>query len=403
MKKLLLIIAIAFLTPHLVHADYSYVARWEWVVDEEKGERWQAPYGDNVGAIDLRSVPQMSVKGGEGGWGLFTYKEPKDIKGAVEMTDQDALNYAWSSLTTYSDPDGITAPKTLMPDNKSNLSMRIGDAQRTEKFDIKTDPLKDKVLEVIQSEYKQIDSLEVRRKVLGANMIKYGVSDHTIFLPKFALDEGWEKPTTVIKDDFTDTANINLTAHTASGSGGGWAWASVSGNMNIGTSGTNATSTFDTPVYRAESDLSSSDMYVQLDDNGSGSNRFGVVMIRFSSSVNTHYEGGHNGNGSDGVTKVIAGVATSLSSCTSVSGAGTLYFSAVGSTLTYKFNGTTCSTITDTSITGNTRGGIGMGSPRPQRTLDNFEAGDIITSSTNITPEVKLPGRIFLWGRIFTK
>lgn len=380
MKKLLFTLAI-FLTPLFAHADYSYLAQWEWVSDEQ-GDRWQAPYGDNVGAIDMRSVAQMSKKGGFGGWGLFTYTEPKDINGAVAMTDKEALNYAWASLTVYADPDGITAPKPLMPDEKLEMKIQIGDEVRVEKFENQTSLMKGKILAVIQNDYLAIESKETRRKVLGANMIKFRTDDHTIFLPKFALDEGWEMPTTIIGDNFTDTNGLILSSHTASGPYGGWSWTNVSGNFYIGFGGTSATSSDATVLARAEIDLSSSDMYAQVYDSGNGANRYRNIRVRWSSSINTMYSYVHNGSGTSALQKVIAGVNTTISSVSS-SGGGTIYISAVGSTIEARKNGVSLVIVTDTSVTGNLRAGIGgSGGARADRYLDDFLAEDIIASST---------------------
>lgn len=138
---------------------------------------------------------------------------------------------------------------------------------------------------------------------------------------------------------------------------------------------------------RAEHDLASSDHYCQADLlwNGATSNTAGV-LVRFSSSAATGYEGDGNRNGSvRRIVKVVAGGFTTLASEAFTPGASTWAFrlEASGSSLRLLVNGVEELAVTDTAITGNTRCGLRaqtVNTAGAYARWDNFQAGDLAVS-----------------------
>ena len=216
---------------------HIYLAQWEWITEEGQSF-WQCPGGDCSGTLDLRTIPEMSIAGGiPQGYGIFTYSSQQTIPAAtylgtdlnstlssqqkanikakfkITMTSQTPLDVMWDMLTKYSDPTGQTAPKPLMPNLKNELSIHFNNQKvRTETFDILTHPHKDKVISLIQQDYRKIrdESLsasigsnerDTYKRVLDYWKDRYRV-DYRLFIPSDLPDEGILPHKTVLKDDF---------------------------------------------------------------------------------------------------------------------------------------------------------------------------------------------------------
>ena len=188
----------------------------------------------------------------------------------------------------------------------------------------------------------------------------------------------------VIDDDF-GRANGSLGTATVGGVSQGWSWSVTSGGWGILSNAAANTSGAGHCNARADSDLATADHYAQANVT-LGASSDGGVFVRFAAAADTGYILLNDAT-NDVIYKNVAGSYTSLASAAQGSPAGALMRLEVsGSSLTGKRSGTTTVSTTDSSITGNLRGGIrafGGGVD----TVDNFQAGDL-SSGTSISGTV---------------
>ena len=243
-----------------------YLAQWEWFGDPDDFIYWRSPGGDCLGSLDLRSIPQLAKAGGTPeGWGLFVYDSPRSIIDSIylgELLDQPLKNsekntiksmfnlperptsttvrdLPWDLLTKYSDPTGLTAAKPLMPTASLDLELHLGGFSliRTEKFNINTHPHRDKVISLIQDDYRRARAEDIEvgqdhyKRVLDALEEKYKVS-YSVFIPPDLPDEGKLPHSTTLTDTFVETSDTNLPSHTATGPSGGFSWTRILGNTD---------------------------------------------------------------------------------------------------------------------------------------------------------------------------
>ena len=147
---------------------------------------------------------------------------------------------------------------------------------------------------------------------------------------------------------------------------------------------------------RYDSDVSSSDHWCQAVFSATtltSSNLRGGPLARFDSSAQTGYwaycEANDASNGLD-TFKVVAGVTTVLgtqSPTNTKSKPWTAKIDCAGSTISSYENGTQRSVVTDTAITGNTRGGIGgvMLTAGNTLTFDDWSVDDGIAAGGSIS------------------
>lgn len=388
----------------IVNEVYFYQAPWEWFCEREDFCYWQAPNGSSLGAIDLRSTPQMSQIGGTPqGVGIFTYSKPQVIENSVYLgTDKELVaSYVWDKLTIQADPTGISAPKPLQGRLGKNIELYIaGELVKSEPFN---DAHRQRTIDVFKADYEQNVKeypKETIEKWVGATMTEvYGeMSDEKALeiVPTKYHNQGklWRKPETTIGDTFTDTNGTDLASHTATGANGGFSWTevTVAGNMEVQSNHIqpNNSSSNEDRDYRAESDLSTDDMYAKATIGTTATSFDGAVDVRFSSSARTHYQS-EWGNTFFRISKFIAGSHTILQQNTSLShSAGDVMEVRVnGSTIQAFRNGVQVGTDqTDTDITGHLRSGLNMW--HGNGTWDDFEAGDLATA-------VNKKGKDIIW------
>jgi hypothetical protein len=194
---------------------------------------------------------------------------------------------------------------------------------------------------------------------------------------------GWPKDETPLPHQTTITDNFNRANQAQLGtSSEGWSWSALSGELDIVS---NTAQVITTPgVYRADSDLSSSDHYSQADTiarSALSSQGTAVFTRKDSSSTLTYYFGRLQGTGSDVVRlfKSIANVATQLGSdgAVTVSLPQSIKQTCNGSTISVDYAGVNKISLTDTSITTNTRTGLRIADNSVAASMDNFQASDL--------------------------
>lgn len=366
---------------------HYYRAKWEWFCEDGRCY-WRAPGGNNIGVVDLRSTTQSSKVGGAPeGFAVFAYSEPQDIPGAEYLgTDSSAVaDFVWTKLTTEADPTGKTAPKPLTGKLGKKVSLNIGGEKLIEE-DF-TEEHQRRTVAVFQADYR--DNVgkypkSLLQKWVGAKMKEiYGeMSDEkAVLLVPSEHRKGtlWKKPATTIGDTFVDTNGVNLESHTATGTGGGFSWSKVTGgqNMEIQSNRIQKDAGGNGDVdYRADSDLSTDDMYAKATVGTTSSDFDGAVDARFSSSDRTHYQVEY-GNGFYRIAKFVGGSRTVMQESGASNSAGDVVEIRVnGSTVQAFKNGSQIGTdVTDTEITGHLRAGLNAW--HEHTAWDTFEAGDL--------------------------
>ena len=372
---------------------HYYKARWEWFCEADRCY-WRAPGGNNIGAVDLRSNTEAGKSGGvPEGFAVFAYETTQVIAGAEYLgTDSSVVaDLIWTKLTTESDPTGKTAPKPLTGRLGKEVVLYLGGEKvKSEAFTLAH---RVRTVDVFQSDYREnagIYPKALLQKWVGAKMQEiYGeMSDENAnLLVPVEHRKGvlWKKPATTIGDTFVDTNGVALESHTATGTGGGFAWALVSGNgmaIQSNKAQRNATTGNGDRDYRADSDLSTDDMYAKATVGTTSSSFDCSVAVRFSASARTHYQT-EWGNGFRRISKFITGSHTILTSDGSANSVGDVLEVRVDTSTvkSYRNGAQVLTDQTDTSITGNLRAGVGIW--HEQTTWDDWSASDLSAAAVN--------------------
>ena len=378
-----------------MRVSYKYYLGPYTLVTEGDEQFWSPPEGFIV-SLDLRRFEQASnIK--DGGIGLFVMNDELDSNYQLigdghflDITSDLKLKDTFLSLIGYSPegddlsqlivdiitngsaPDWGSSVKSLLPVNGDKLQLSLfGHPSIYKEFIGPDDIYWDKVQAVIKDDYRKIFELSVDtktdtptdlyQKYLGALVEKYdlkGIDDWKLFVPNdlIADSEGPKIPSTTLTDNF-NRANANPIS-----ANGGVSWTEVNGtNMEI--SSNEAFWNAGTTYGRYESDLSTDDMYVQSSVTALGSAVQAQVLARYASAADTCYVGRLRNDSflKWQIWKRVAGVMTKIaeSNGTLPSIPTTHKLEVDASTLQYTVNSVIrLGPLTDTSITGNTRGGL---------------------------------------------
>lgn len=446
MRKLFISILLVVILCGICQADtsknyYYYLGAWVLDTDEATQEKfWRAP-NNTIAMVDLRTMSQMGQSKDIEGVGFFATTQELDesylylgygyisnvliddkikdswyLKTGYRPEGTTLLDLLWNQLTDGSDPLGTTTVKSLMPDSKLDLVLSLGGHSivKKEKFDIKTHPHKEKVKSVLQNNFKKLkeesnllkDKIK-KDKIKDGKILKqadhylrvldmwgeqYKVSDpENYFIPEDLEKEKAIPHETAYTEDWNCSNSTNINCDQAT-------WEEVSGdsliyNNRISNNGYNNTST----VFRLNSDVSSTNMYGQSVFYTNGSNNVFRIFIRFSSSAVTAYAIRRYDAGAPmtyRLEKIVSGTTTSLASTeAAASFPETWKIEANGSSVKTYLNGDLKHSVTDTSITTNTRGGGGVyagvtDANNLNTSLDDFIVSDI--SSGNPISNVML-------------
>lgn len=367
---------------------HYYKAQWEWFCESPERCYWRSPGGNAVGTVDLRSNTQSGKSGGTPeGFAVFAYEEQQTIEGAEYLgTDKDAIaDIIWKKLTVEADPTGETGPRPLTGRVGKEVALHIaGEKIKSEAF---TKEHEQRTIDVFQADYRKNVGKYPKgllQKWVGAKMEEiYGEkSDEkaNLLVPaEHRKGKLWKEPATTIGDTFADTNGVNLESHTATGTGGGFSWSKVVGSQNLEIQSNKVqkeTGGHGDVDYRADSDLSSDDMYCKATVGSTGTDFDCAVEVRYSSSAREHYQT-EWGNGFFRISKVVAGSHSILQVSGASNSIGDVCECRVnGSTIQAFKNGTQVLTNqTDTDITGHLRAGINIW--HDNTTWDDWEAGDL--------------------------
>ncbi len=387
------------------------LAQWRWNDAEQSHE----PPPGAFAVIDLRPVSEQAKAGQSEGWGFFSwpdqvYDESGTLVANMNAMPLDAVPLGYGDcreiqpntatrdelrtriglsaqpagatlidcvsdvLGSLADPTGVSGPKPLLPTREGLLEIHLAYHSRVKAeafngaalFATTATGRNNRIREVLRSDLETAyasGGAELLAKVLGGWCDRWGVSysqaakwRNLIRGPMLVrlLDEGRgkfnpKKPRTSYSDDFNDG---DLTG-----------WTSVSGTWDNAGSTIRYPSSSSFGSIRYDSDVSSGDHWCDLLSvlsPGGLEHRIGPAC-RFTSSGRTYY--GFRFSSTTGrLVKLIGGTVTNLGSTWSSSSHFTFRVQASGSTISGYENGTSKQSLTDTSITGNTRGGCACSS-----------------------------------------
>ena len=382
---------------------------WSW---DAEMQTHRPPAGARA-VLDLRPLPQQATLGQSEGWGFFDWmngiSRPAD---AIALGDGDCreiqpttairqelqtrlglsaqpsgatlIDCIADVLGDLSDPTGQTGPKPLMPIHGDGLEILLTGHSKVwgaaydsaEVMSITPKGRANKQRQVWRDAMKQaLDvSLEHAEKVLGAILRQHGVAMAEIDQGALSKKSQWQRflhardiqraggqfrprrPRTSYSESWngadSGTFGIDLT------------WFEYSaGNTETKNNRGATVGQAGFVEVRAEHDVSSANHYAQCSivtatDIGGENHQVGPAC-RFSASAKTYYTFRWLYNGMT-LMKVVSGAYTDLSTLseTPASRPVTFKVDANGSTVKGFQNGTEKRSVTDTAITGNTRGGI---------------------------------------------
>lgn len=403
---------------------HIYLAQWEWHTPQmqegvQSPGHWHPPGGDAAGALDLRSIPQMSAPGGTPeGYGLFTYDTARtglsyylgdDLERNLSSVDRSAvetllglapgsvmarsvLGMIRELLLAHADATGQSRWRPLRGSPIAGFSVRLGGYGRiiAERFS-RSHPAWGAAIAVYQEDYRRNRSevaagrttLDALRRQTGYYMQLLGISDALELLPPEYAADGFLEPRTTIADSFNraDSASLGSSSE-------GWSWAETQSNTDIVSNKAQARST-GVHSARAESDLSSDDHYAQCvaTHSGASSNKCGVA-VRFASGANTYYKYQARPAAASvqhEIIKVVTGTETSLFTQTgnAFSSGDTIKLEVDSANLLQGYvNGVSRVSGTDSSISGNLRTGLaGEENVADRIQWDDFQAADLAASA----------------------
>ena len=383
--------------------------------------------------LDLRSLPQQATLGQSEGWGFFDWSngEPRP-NDAIALGDGDCreiqpstalrqelqtrlgLSAQPSGATLIdciadifgdlSDPTGESGPKPLMPIQGDGLEILLGGHSKVwgapyaadEVLSVGAKGRANRQRDVWRSTMKQaLDvSPEHAAKVLGAILRQHGVSMDEIDQGAPGRKAQWQilmtardrqraggnfkprRPRTSFTESFDKADSGTL--------GPDLTWTEVTGNLDV-VSNKASTTTTGFAECRAEHDVSSADHYGQVvihQASSAGDNHLAAPCARFSSLARTFYSFAWFTNLLV-LYKTVAGTYTIISSVSETPAAlpATWKVDCSGSTIRGLQNGVQKASVTDTAITGNTRGGIwAYRASGIQITMDDFIVDDGISA-----------------------
>lgn len=402
----------------------TYLGPWQW--GEVGGESGWLPPAGCLGAVDLRTLPQMSQSAGAPGIGCFVTSGvlPSEYTLLADGDPAEAkttgkLRAAWASvagfaaegdtldrllldhLTRGSDPDGLSAPKPLMPSRHGRahwLDLHLHRRVRSRPFVFGEDAEDtERVRALLRREFRALmrdanaGKLKDRHhhlRVLDFWCEQHSIADWCEFVPadlradvpgrlkhETTLNEAWPTNGTTI------SSGQNLT------------WTETSGDLEVRSGRLGEVGEAGYGEARAEHDLSSADHYAQCAVYDMTAPTVGStvrVITRFSASARTHYGYYRFSDGSRTLFKRIAGAITTLSASGAAPPAdGTLIKCEVsGSSLIGYDNGSANISTTDTSISGGVRCGAACQINGEQ---DAWEASDLSAGGILFTQLERTP------------
>lgn len=377
---------------------------------------WEFPTG-TISGIDLRHLSAQAMPAASDGYVLIaTGRDPigdelllaedsvlagkaldgtKDLLKIPETINAGTMPELLALLLSVYPGTGLICPP-IMPDHRGYLSFRLGEIAARAKCPT-SGVVFDNVLAVLHEQYrevKQADSGDLHRKLLSVWQTKLRIENYEVFIPPELPKETPVKPTTTLQDNFNVGDHGDLSGQASSD---GWTWNKIEGSAqslyrtNTGVYAECISVNNLRCGYRADSDLSSVDHYVQAGTIRSQDDDMfmGLFARKDSSATLTFYD--VQGRWADEVWRIrkrVSGTFTTLQDNAMTINTATDYllkFVVNGSTLQSWVDGVQIGTdLTDSAITTGTRCGmtginIHPTVPNTGR-IEDFEAADIVAA-----------------------
>jgi hypothetical protein len=381
---------------------------------------WEAPDVVNDRILDLRPLSAQAKAGvTEGHVLIATERDPlpaetliserpyeilshrvldavKDRLGIPESVTASTIHQLVDRLLgVYSDPAvGMICPP-MIPNRHGNIRFALGDVDFG--YECPVEGVQwGNILKVERENYRNARESGTHRKLLSVLRDKYRVDDYEVFIPRDLPKETPLQPTTTLRDNFDVGNHAELNGQASSD---GWTWNKLEGHStalfrtdtqayaectNTHVAGSNHC------FYRAESDLSSVDHYVQgIMRTNSNAEVVCLVNRKDSSATLTHYYVNLEASGDRlAIYKRVAGTGTSLQNNSLTINTATNYtirFAVNGSTLqTFNSGSQVGTNLTDTAISGGLRCGmlafLASGLGPDSGGIEDFEASDGLTT-----------------------
>jgi hypothetical protein len=326
----------------------------------------------------------------------------------------------WDAVTIHSDPTGQAAPKPIRGKRGGRVALFLGGLVAVEDFNAAHLA---RTLEVFRADYRRhhafLETLqgqaaaayfEAMQRFTGATCgALLGRRDDDAsraVLPAEYSDERWRVPRSSLGDTFDRADNTDLNASnsgkTYNGGAGTWSWTDVTGNGEILGNNLDVTSVDTQQFTRCEQDLSSDDHEAALVTGWSsiGTHR-AFALTRFSPSVETCYTAVAQEHVSvANMSMRVAGTPTELGEVTGVTWVNDDVLKGVvsGSTVGVYKNGSMLAEVTDTTITGNLRVGVGLQSNAQARAYaQSWTAQDLLAPPTGLTIDTQPGQNVLDW------
>ncbi len=377
---------------------YVALIKYDWVAGDDM-PAWN-PRGR---AIDLRTIPQMSARGGTPrGFAFAAFARAPTLRagetdlGVLDRTKTDEL---LRRLGQDSDPKGLTAPKPLMP--KRDLMMELwlnGGLIWDYKLKPKLSPQWPPVLAGLHEQYRihrarsQPTGSDYYRRVLMAWCEKYGIDTRTgyrLLIPPGFQDETPLPHGTSISDDFpyADGALASNPDWTGVGNRTNEV---VSNQVQVTSIGGIGAQTQHQTALASDDHFSQIDAITLNTPSGQRNRVDGAVRMFKDGSGLDDYVGGISVHSTLGDRKILQkfvnDIPTNLEDADeSYTAPDTVKTQADGSTIKVFLNESEVISVTDTAVAGNNNAGIivfrGSGSVQGDAIADNFSAGDLAVAA----------------------
>jgi hypothetical protein len=398
-----------------------YLGPWQWVTN--RGPAFFAAPAGIIGAIDLGTIPEMGAGGKErkgclcwtdenvalgSEYDLLGTGDVREIKrtAKIQSVFRNTIGSAPAGdklhdmildcMIDGSDPDGLTAPKSIVPDADGWIELMLpGHGKvKSERFEWGRNRHTAKLRRMLRAEFSQImgdaesgklKDKQHHRRVLDALCEKYGVTEWREFVPTARQKDvpGRLQHETSISESFDKADSSTL--------GPDLTWTEVNGDWSVVSNAARVPGISTYCSARAESDLSSADHEAQIDaitstDTGTQFTQLGP-SARFSPSAGTYYSATlYKFGNSLSLQKVVSNTQTNLASQSITVALPESYkIKCSGSAITSHQAGVQRLSVTDTSITGNLRCGINGFTLSGVGVIDNLLASDLASSGIRYT------------------
>lgn len=399
-----------------------------WVLNNHGyGDIWEGP-NNSIAVVDLRPEPDKKIKTlGSKPWGFFAVPSNVFLPGEYGFLGQGDCRYininnstldTWQSFTGYrpagttligvvwdyftngSDPTGATAPLPLIPDANGILRFVLPGHSivKSEKFVYGVHPHTPKVRDFLKEEYRRLHNQRGRNR--ASPVLPNKVLD--FWCEKFRLNgpDDWKNlvPPDLIPGNQGRVPHGTSYTENFNGSDGDsianlLSWTELRGDFDKANNRALLNSANTDSDARADHDVSSNDNYSQAKvstvSNSGTYRRVGVTFRKDNTITETFYCAIVDFDANTvRLLYFSAGTPSAIASGSyTLSDGGTQFTvkgEANGSTIKHYMNGTEQLSVTNTSIGGNTRGGLfGYTSSAGVGEWDDFETADIAAGTPN--------------------